>query len=96
MSRSGEPAKVGERRGRNVVALQEILRECLRAFELRRDARRPENPESRRAEAIDDADFNACKYCPVNHSCRTKHDFAEKYLITRHNEPRTLLGGGAD
>ncbi|MEA2417695.1 MAG: ATP-dependent helicase/nuclease subunit, partial [Thermoanaerobaculia bacterium] len=31
--------------------------------------------------ADDDADFNACKYCPVNHSCRTKHDFAEKYLI---------------
>ena len=45
--------------------------------------------------ADDDADFNACKYCPVNHSCRTRHDFAEKYLITRHNEPRTLLGGGA-
>jgi len=46
--------------------------------------------------ADDDADFNACKYCPVNHSCRTRHDFAEKYSITRHNEPRTLLGGGAD
>jgi RecB family exonuclease len=46
--------------------------------------------------ADDDADFNACKYCPVNHSCRTRHDFAEKYLITRHNEPRTLLGGGGD
>jgi RecB family exonuclease len=46
--------------------------------------------------ADDDADFNACKYCPVNHSCRTRHDFAEKYLITRHGEPRTLLGGGAD
>jgi len=43
--------------------------------------------------ADDDADFNACKYCPVNHSCRTRHDFAEKYLITRHNEPRTLLRG---
>ncbi len=46
--------------------------------------------------ADDDADFNACKYCPVNHSCRTRHDFAEKYLVTRHGEPRTLLGGGAD
>jgi len=46
--------------------------------------------------ADDDADFNACKYCPVNHSCRTRHDFAEKYLITRHGEPRTLLGGGDD
>jgi RecB family exonuclease len=44
----------------------------------------------------DDADFNACKYCPVNHSCRTRHDFAEKYLITRFGEPRTLLGGGSD
>src|SRR6202011_368533 len=21
-----------------------------------------------------DEDFNSCKYCPVNHSCRTKHD----------------------
>jgi RecB family exonuclease len=40
----------------------------------------------------DDADFNACKYCPVNHSCRTKHDFVEKYTVTRYGEPRTLLG----
>jgi len=46
--------------------------------------------------ADDDADFNACKYCPVNHSCRTRHDFTEKYLVTRHGEPRTLLGGGTD
>src|SRR3954447_10528761 len=46
--------------------------------------------------ADDDADFNACKYCPVNHSCRTRHDFAEKYLITRNNEPRTLLLRGMD
>lgn len=43
--------------------------------------------------ADDDADFNACKYCPVNHSCRTRHDFAEKYIVTRFGEPRTLLGG---
>jgi RecB family exonuclease len=43
--------------------------------------------------ADDDADFNACKYCPVNHSCRTRHDFTEKYIVTRHGEPRTLLGG---
>jgi hypothetical protein len=46
--------------------------------------------------ADDDADFNACKYCPVRHSCRTRHDFVEKYLVTRLGEPRTLLGGGAD
>jgi RecB family exonuclease len=44
--------------------------------------------------ADDDADFNACKYCPVNHSCRTKHDFVEKYTVTRFGEPRTLLGHG--
>ncbi|MDP9361504.1 MAG: PD-(D/E)XK nuclease family protein, partial [Acidobacteriota bacterium] len=43
--------------------------------------------------ADDDKDFNACKYCPVNHSCRTRHDFAEKYVITRYGEPRTLLEG---
>ena len=40
-----------------------------------------------------DNDFNACKYCPVNHSCRTKHDDAEKYAVTRHGDPRTLLHG---
>jgi RecB family exonuclease len=46
--------------------------------------------------ADDDADFNACKYCPVKHSCRTKHDFTEKYLTTNtFKEPRSLLGGGA-
>ena len=39
----------------------------------------------------DDNDFNACKYCPVNHSCRTKHDLEEKYAVTRSKEPRTLL-----
>ena len=41
--------------------------------------------------ADDDADFNACKYCPVNHSCRTRHDFVEKYTVTRYEEPRKLL-----
>ena len=34
-----------------------------------------------------DSDFNSCKYCPVNHSCRTKHDYAEKYLVISHNPP---------
>ena len=38
-----------------------------------------------------DDDFNSCKYCPVNHSCRTKHDEAERYAVTRMNDPRTLL-----
>ena len=40
-------------------------------------------------------DFNSCKYCPVNHSCRTKHDLDERYAIQQQRDPRTLLGGGA-
>ncbi|HEY3054530.1 MAG TPA: PD-(D/E)XK nuclease family protein [Thermoanaerobaculia bacterium] len=39
----------------------------------------------------DDNDFNACKYCPVNHSCRTRHDAEEKRAVLRSGEPRTLL-----
>jgi RecB family exonuclease len=42
-----------------------------------------------------DAEFNSCKYCPVNHSCRTKHDPEERYAIQQLRDPRTLLGGGA-
>ena len=40
-----------------------------------------------------DKDFNACKYCPVSHSCRTRHDLTEKYAIVHHGDARTLLGG---
>ena len=40
-----------------------------------------------------DEDFNSCKYCPVNHSCRTRHDPAEKYAVQQSHDPRTLLGG---
>ena len=40
-------------------------------------------------------DFESCKYCPVKHSCRTKHDAEEKYAVTRVGDPRTLLGGEA-
>ncbi|HEY2322026.1 MAG TPA: PD-(D/E)XK nuclease family protein, partial [Thermoanaerobaculia bacterium] len=36
-------------------------------------------------------DFNSCKYCPVNHSCRTKHDAEEKYAVAQLRDPRTLL-----
>ncbi len=36
-------------------------------------------------------DFNSCKYCPVNHSCRTKHDAEEKYAVSQLHDPRTLL-----
>jgi RecB family exonuclease len=38
-----------------------------------------------------DSDYNACKYCPVNHSCRTRHDADEKRAVLRSGEPRTLL-----
>lgn len=40
-----------------------------------------------------DAEFNSCKYCPVNHSCRTKHDPQERYAVQQLRDPRTLLGG---
>ncbi|HYI08918.1 MAG TPA: PD-(D/E)XK nuclease family protein [Thermoanaerobaculia bacterium] len=44
-------------------------------------------------------DFNSCKYCPVNHSCRTRHDLDESYAVRQFRDPRTLLshgpGGGA-
>ncbi|HEX8616867.1 MAG TPA: PD-(D/E)XK nuclease family protein, partial [Thermoanaerobaculia bacterium] len=40
-----------------------------------------------------DLEFNSCKYCPVNHSCRTKHDIDERYAVAQHRDPRTLLGG---
>lgn len=39
-----------------------------------------------------DKEFNSCKYCPVNHSCRTKHDNAENRSVRRHSDPRSLLG----
>jgi len=38
-----------------------------------------------------DEDFNSCKYCPVNHSCRTKHEPDERYAIGQKKDPRTLL-----
>jgi len=40
-----------------------------------------------------DDDFNSCKYCPVNHSCRTRHDQEERYAIQQQRDPRTLLAG---
>ena len=39
-----------------------------------------------------DAEFNSCKYCPVNHSCRTKHDTDERHAVAQQKDPRTLLG----
>lgn len=39
----------------------------------------------------DDDDVNSCKYCPVNHACRTKHDAEVSFAIKADGEPRTLL-----
>jgi hypothetical protein len=41
----------------------------------------------------EDGDFNSCKYCPVNHSCRTRHDLEERYAVQQFGDPRTLLSG---
>jgi len=38
-----------------------------------------------------DREFNSCKYCPVNHSCRTRHDAEQRRAILDAGEPRTLL-----
>jgi hypothetical protein len=39
-------------------------------------------------------DDDACKYCPVNHSCRTRHDQDERYAVSQAKDPRTLLSEG--
>ena len=41
-----------------------------------------------------DGDFDSCKYCPVNHSCRTRHDFDERRAVQQHRDPRTMFLGG--
>jgi ATP-dependent helicase/DNAse subunit B len=38
-----------------------------------------------------DDQFNSCKYCPVNHSCRTKHDAEQRFAVQQFKDPRTLL-----
>ena len=42
----------------------------------------------------EDDDFNSCKYCPVNHSCRTRHDLEERYGVQQYKDARTLLSKG--
>lgn len=39
-------------------------------------------------------DDDSCKYCPVNHSCRTRHDQDERYAVAQAKDPRTLLSEG--
>jgi RecB family exonuclease len=38
-----------------------------------------------------DDQFNSCKYCPVNLSCRTKHDAEQRFAVQQLKDPRTLL-----
>ena len=33
----------------------------------------------------------SCRYCPVNHSCRTKHSDAEQRILANFDDPRALL-----
>jgi hypothetical protein len=38
-----------------------------------------------------DDQFNSCKYCPANLSCRTKHDAEQRFAGQQSKDPRTLL-----
>jgi len=79
---SGEakPASFTFNLGQKRAALQETLGIFSRAIA---SGRFPAFPNEK--------DFNSCKYCPVNHSCRTKHDAEEKYAVSQLHHPRTLL-----
>jgi RecB family exonuclease len=81
-----KPAKFAFALEKKRATLLETLQIFIRAI---MDGRFPAFPNS------NDAEFNSCKYCPVNHSCRTKHDLDEKYAVQQLRDPRTLLGGGA-
>ena len=54
--RGAEFGEHGVACGGNVVASEKILRECLGAFQLRRDSARAEAAQARRAEAVDHSD----------------------------------------
>jgi PD-(D/E)XK nuclease superfamily len=87
-----KPLVTGEGKPRFAFALhekQERLLETLALFtNAIRDCLFPAFPSR-------DDDFDSCKYCPVNHSCRTRHDLDERYAIQQLRDPRTLLSGGA-
>ncbi|HUP48102.1 MAG TPA: PD-(D/E)XK nuclease family protein, partial [Thermoanaerobaculia bacterium] len=40
-----------------------------------------------------DKDFHSCKYCPVRHSCRTRHDPGEQRAALQWGDPRSMLLG---
>jgi hypothetical protein len=75
-----KPASFAFSLGEKRAVLQETLAIFMRAIA---SGRFPAFPNEK--------DFNSCKYCPVNHSCRTKHDAEEKYAVSQLRDPRTLL-----
>jgi hypothetical protein len=75
-----KPASFAFNLGEKRAALIETLAIFMRAIA---NGRFPAFPNEK--------DFNSCKYCPVNHSCRTKHDSEEKYAVSQLRDPRTLL-----
>lgn len=87
-----KPIVTGEGKSRFAFALhekQERLLETLALFtKAIRDCVFPAFPGR-------EDDVDSCKYCPVNHSCRTRHDLEERYAIQQQRDPRTLLDGGA-
>ena len=41
----------------------------------------------------EEKEYDACKYCAVRESCRTRHDPVEKYAVIAETDPQTLLRG---
>ncbi|HVR40716.1 MAG TPA: PD-(D/E)XK nuclease family protein, partial [Thermoanaerobaculia bacterium] len=84
-----KPLIIGDGKGKFAFELAEKsggLHETLAIFiNAIQQGRFPAFPNDR------DDEFNSCKYCPVNHSCRTKHDAEEKYAVQQKHDPRTLL-----
>ncbi|HEX7153355.1 MAG TPA: PD-(D/E)XK nuclease family protein [Thermoanaerobaculia bacterium] len=84
-----KPLVIGEQNGAFAFDLAEKREALLETLELFvtsiRNGVFPAFPNDR------DEDFNSCKYCPVNHSCRTKHDLDERYAVQQKKDPRTLL-----
>ena len=84
-----KPLVIGEQNGAFAFDLAEKRESLLETLELFvtsiREGIFPAFPNDR------DDEFNSCKYCPVNHSCRTRHDLDERYAVQQKKDPRTLL-----
>ena len=42
-----------------------------------------------------DDQFNSCKYCPVNHSCRTKHDAEQRFAVQQSKRSANAAAGAS-